>query len=76
MNQPHLLTRIAHALRAAAADAAYARRRALSLTLAYDRHLAQPHAAPADYAEFLLRSSAPLLHEPTAEERLGGGLRR
>jgi molybdopterin biosynthesis enzyme len=75
MNLPYLLSRITRALRAAAADAAYARNRALSLALAYDRHLAEPDAAPADYAEFLLRSSAPPLHEPAAEERLGG-LRR
>jgi len=66
-----LLSRLGRFLRGAAADAAYAQRRARALDLAYDRHLPSPDAAPADYGEFLLRSSVPLLREPSAAERLG-----
>ena len=40
--------------------------------LAYDSNLPEPHAAPDTYAEFLLRTSGPLLHEPSARQRLAG----
>jgi hypothetical protein len=65
------LTRLCRRLRAAGADIAYAQRRGQALALSYERHLLDPEAAPADYGEFLLRSSVPLLHEPSAAERLG-----
>lgn len=40
--------------------------------LAYDSALPEPDAAPATYAEFLLRTSGPLFHEPSARQRLAG----
>jgi hypothetical protein len=40
--------------------------------LAYDLTLPRPDAAPDTYAEFLLRTSGPLLHEPSARQRLSG----
>ena len=66
-----ILLRLGRCLREAAADIAYAQRRAATLAQSYDRHLPNPDAAPADYREFLLRSSIPLLHEPSATRRLG-----
>ena len=69
------LIRLGRHLSDAAADIAYAQRRAQALALSYERHLVRPDAAPADYAEFLMRSSVPLLHEPAAAERLHTDLR-
>ena len=40
--------------------------------LAYDLQLPEPDAAPATYAEFRLRTSGPLWHEPSARQRLAG----
>jgi hypothetical protein len=40
--------------------------------LAYDLTLPRPDEAPDTYAEFLLRTSGPLLHEPSARQRLSG----
>jgi hypothetical protein len=40
--------------------------------LAYDSTLPEPNAAPDSYAEFLLRTRGPLLHEPSARQRLAG----
>jgi hypothetical protein len=39
------------------------------LALAPDRQLDNPDQAPQTYAEFLFRTSAPLLHEPSARDR-------
>ena len=46
-----------------------ARRRHVALLLAPDRQLEHPDRAPDSYAEFLFRTSAPLLHEPAARDR-------
>jgi hypothetical protein len=54
----------------------YALKRTTQLRLAFDRHLDKPDAAPATYAEFLLRTSAPLRREPSAEDRETGRLVR
>jgi hypothetical protein len=54
----------------------YALKRSTQLRLAYDRHLDEPDAAPGTYAEFLLRTSAPLRHEPSAAARESGRLVR
>ena len=70
MNLAGTLLRLGRRLRAAAADTHYARTRMLALTLSCDRYLPDPDAAPAHYAEFLLRAGAPLRHEPGARERL------
>jgi hypothetical protein len=40
-----------------------------SLLWAPDHYVFRRHGAPADYAEFLLRTSGPLRHEPSAVER-------
>lgn len=40
--------------------------------LAVDRQLPEPDLAPDTYREFLLRTSGPLLHEPSARQRLAG----
>ena len=40
--------------------------------LAYDRCLPEPDVAPDTYGEFLLRTSGPLLREPSARRRRAG----
>jgi hypothetical protein len=54
----------------------YALKRTTQLRLAYDRYLDEPDAAPDTYAEFLLRTSSPLRHEPSAGQRDAGRLVR
>ena len=66
------LLRLARRAGAIISEANYAQRRMMSLTMAFDRYLPEPDAAPEDYAEFLLRTSGPLLHEPPASQRLAG----
>jgi hypothetical protein len=44
----------------------------LALQMAPDRHLFTARSAPADYAEFLLWTSGPLPHEPSARARAAG----
>lgn len=67
-----LLLRLAHRVGDAFAQAHYAQRRMASLNAAYDRYLPEPDRSPEDYAEFLLRTSGPLWHEPSARQRLTG----
>jgi hypothetical protein len=50
-------------------------RRMLVLRTAMDRYVENPGAAPDTYAEFLLRTSGVLLHEPPAHKRLRKGRR-
>jgi hypothetical protein len=50
----------------------YAQRRAIALRTAPDRYVIGKDQAPADYAEFLFRTSGVLLHEPAARSRAGG----
>jgi hypothetical protein len=40
--------------------------------LAVDAQLPRPGSAPQNYAEFLARTSAPMLHEPSAAQRAAG----
>jgi len=40
--------------------------------LAVDSYSPNPDSAPGSYREFLLRTSHPLLHEPTARQRQAG----
>jgi hypothetical protein len=40
--------------------------------LSPDRYLAHPDKPPDTYAEFLARTSSPMLHEPSARARLAG----
>jgi hypothetical protein len=49
-----------------------AQRRVLRAQRAYDRFLPDPAAAPETYPEFLLRTSGPSSHEPTARQRAAG----
>jgi hypothetical protein len=50
-------------------------RRMLVLRTAIDRYHENAGAAPDTYAEFLLRTSGVLLHEPPAHKRLRKGRR-
>jgi hypothetical protein len=47
-------------------------RRVTVLFLVQDRHLPQPNQPPETYAEFLIRTSGPMLHESSAKSRLAG----
>ncbi len=68
----HPALRLAHRIGHAFAEAHRAQRRMDLLRGAYDRYLPEPDAAPEDYAEFLLRTSGRLMHEPSARQRLSG----
>ena len=54
------------------AEMNYAQRRMDVLRTAYDRYLTEPDTPPATYAEFLVRTSGALLHEPAARVRVLG----
>jgi hypothetical protein len=54
---------------AIAAECSAAQRRMTALRLSPDRFAARPDAAPDTYAEFLFRTSGPLLREPSARAR-------
>jgi hypothetical protein len=70
---PHLpLRRLAHRVGAVISEATYAQQRLTSLIAAYDSYLTEPDLPPEHYAEFLLRTSGLLLHEPSAHQRLAG----
>jgi len=63
------LARLGRALVTAVRECDAAQRRMIALSTAPDRYTARPHAAPDTYAEFLFRTSGPLLHEPPARAR-------
>jgi len=63
-----LMSRVAPLVAASRA----ARRRAVVLRAAADLHLPQPDSPPDTYAEFLFRTSGPLLREPKAAGRARG----
>jgi hypothetical protein len=50
----------------------YAQRRSTELFLARDGYLIGPVSPARTYAEFLDRTSGPLVHEPSASARRGG----
>ena len=54
------------------AEMHYAQRRMHVLRTAPDRYLPDPGNPPATYAEFLVRTSGALLHEPAARARISG----
>jgi hypothetical protein len=64
--------RLARRVGAVISEANYAQQRLTSLIAAYDSYLTEPDLPPEHYAEFLLRTSGPLLHEPPAHQRLAG----
>jgi hypothetical protein len=63
------LRRLAARIAAAVAEMNEAQRRMFVLRTALDRYMIRPNEAPDSYAEFLVRTSGPLLHEPTAFDR-------
>lgn len=63
------LRRLAARIAAAVTEMNEAQRRMFVLRAATDRYLSRPNAAPDSYAEFLFRTSGPLLHEPPAIDR-------
>jgi hypothetical protein len=50
----------------------YWQRRATTLFLSPDRYVANPNEAPDNYQQFLIRTSGPLIREPSALARIGG----
>jgi hypothetical protein len=54
------------------AECNYAQRRMAILRMTPDAYLDNRDKAPADYAEFLFRTSGGLLHEPGAARRANG----
>jgi hypothetical protein len=50
----------------------YWQRRATTLFLAADRYTENPNKAPDTYAEFLARTTGPLIREPSARARFSG----
>lgn len=64
-----LLRRLAGRVKAAVSEMDYAQRRMLEVRLALDSYMLEPDEPPANYQEFLARTSGLLLHEPTARQR-------
>ena len=64
----HLIVRIGVAI----AEMNYQQRRLSVIRQSQDWHMANPYQAPDTYAEFLLRTSGPLRHEPSARRRMSG----
>ena len=56
------------------AECNYAQRRVAILRMTPEAYLDNRDKAPADYAEFLFRTSGALLHEPGAARRANGQL--
>jgi hypothetical protein len=63
------LGRLGQRVAAIIAECNYAQQRAAILRMTPEAHLDDRDKAPADYAEFLFRTSGALLHEPTAARR-------
>jgi hypothetical protein len=68
------LGRLGRRVAAIIAECNYAQRRMTALRTAPDTYLSGRGKAPADYAEFLFRTSGALLHEPGAARRANGRL--
>jgi hypothetical protein len=66
------LGRFGQRVAAIIAECNYAQRRSTVLRMAPDTYLAGRDNAPADYTEFLFRTSGALLHEPAAGRRANG----
>jgi len=64
--------RFARRADATIADMDRAQRRAALVFVACDRYLDHPGQQPQTYSEFLVRTSGPLLHEPSAAARRAG----
>ncbi|HEY1624770.1 MAG TPA: hypothetical protein VGG16_13320 [Streptosporangiaceae bacterium] len=61
--------RIVHRVSRTVADLNYAQRRLVALASAADRWVPERAKAPDTFAEFMFRTSGPLLHEPSARRR-------
>ena len=61
--------RIARRVAATVREMNEAQFRMTTLFMSAERHLANPAAPPDTYEEFLLRTSGPLVHEPSARKR-------
>ena len=68
------LGRLGQRVAAIIAECNYAQRRSTILRMTPDTYLDDRDKAPADYAEFLFRTSGALLHEPGAARRANGQL--
>jgi hypothetical protein len=66
------LGRLGRRVAAVIAECNYAQRRAAFLRMTPEAYLENRDKAPADYAEFLFRTSGALLHEPAAARRANG----
>ena len=62
----------AHTITSVVTECNQATRTMSQLRLAPDRYLPDSDRAPDDYAEFLFRTSGPLVHEHSARQRLAG----
>ena len=67
-----VLGRLGRRVAAIIAECNYAQQRAAILRMTPETHLDDRDKAPADYAEFLFRTSGALLHEPAAARRANG----
>ena len=63
------LRRLARKIGAAFAECNDATRLMTELNTAPDRYVFRPRTMPDTYAEFLYRTSGPMVHEPSARER-------
>jgi hypothetical protein len=63
------LARIGRRVADVVAEIDYAQRRMFTLMTTPDAYITDRDRAPDSYAEFLYRTSSPLLHEPTAADR-------
>lgn len=66
------LGRLGQRVAAIIAECNYAQQRAAILRMTPEAYLDDRDKAPADYAEFLFRTSGALLREPTAARRANG----
>ncbi len=71
-----MIARVLRRVTRAIADMNDAQRRVTVLTAAPDRSVPDSGKVPDTYAEFLYRTSGPLLHEPSAARRSRGQLVR
>ncbi len=71
-----ILTRLVRRVAATLADIDYAQRRLDAIRTNPDSYLTDANPDRGTTAEFLFRTSGPLLHEPPAARRTGGQLTR
>jgi hypothetical protein len=64
-----MMWRMARRVTAAVREMNEAQQRMASLRVSTDRYLTDPGTAPDTYAEFLMRTAGPLVHEPPACKR-------